>query len=1115
MQPEINSPKVRRQVEAIAQKVQIPPTELDIVRCLTWYCLNYKPQNYLEFGISSGYAVGTVAMSCPTVEIYGIDSWQQQPNPVKPPDYATGILRNIGYRGYTRFITGDSHTAFCRLCNSFIGSPVFDLILFREEIFATTTFPQLRDILPHLAPKGAMVITSNYSVKFDAIWNLIQRRFFQFQYIKINSNCGLVLAGSQPTNLEINTEVFPPQINSQLSLATSELDRLIPPEIKNDEFYRAIQEIAQTEKIKTVLEIGSSSGEGSTQAFVEGLRKNPHQTTLFCLEASQPRYQQLQKRYAGDTFVKCYNFSSISLENFPKETEVIQFYQNTKTNINDYPLERVIGWLRQDIEYLKKSGITENGINKIKAENRIEKFDVVLIDGSEFTGKKELEEIYGAKFIFLDDINSFKNYHNHQKLLADKNYNLVSQNNRLRNGYSIFKRVFNSTLSHQLPIHFFTIVLNGEPFIQYHIEILKKLPFQWHWHIIEGVADLKHDTAWSLPKGGRISDDIHSQGLSVDGTTKYLDRLKQLYPENMTIYRQPKGIFWDGKQEMVNAPLGNINQECLLWQIDVDELWTLEQICAGRQLFINNPEKTAAFYWCWYFVGENLVISTRNGYAQNPQQEWLRTWRFKPGMKWATHEPPKLIAPLANGEYGDVGEVNPLLHEETEKQGLIFQHFAYCTPEQLRFKEQYYGYKGAISDWLRLQKQTQFPVALNNFFAWVKDYTMVDTLESRGVMPIAKRNPSRNTWEFEVSQNSEKTVKIVIDGVFFQHNATTGIARVWRELLSEWVANGFAQNIMVLDRGGTAPKIPGIKYHSVEQYNYREAQSDRQILEQICQQEEADLFVSTYYTTPLSTPSVFMAYDMVPEVLGQNLDDPMWQQKHYGIRHASAYMAISEKTARDLGTFFPHISPESVTVAPCGVNSNLFPATPEEISGFKLKYGINKPYFLLVGQRIGWKGYKNAMLFFRAFSQFEAREHFDIICVGSNLQLEPELQAYIPRKKVSLLQLNDEELRVAYSGAVALIYPSKYEGFGLPLVEAMACGCPVITCPNASIPEVAGNAALYVDDKDVQGLLTALGEVQKPEVRQELIVKGFEQANKFSWSKMATIVSSTLQKFLL
>ena len=175
MQPEINSPQVRRQVEAIAQKVQIPPTELDIVRCLTWYCLNYKPQNYLEFGISSGYAVGTVAMSCPTVEIYGIDSWQQQPNPVKPPDYATGILRNIGYRGYTRFITGDSHTAFCRLCNSFIGSPVFDLILFREEIFATTTFPQLRDILPHLAPKGAMVITSNYSVKFDAIWNLIQR----------------------------------------------------------------------------------------------------------------------------------------------------------------------------------------------------------------------------------------------------------------------------------------------------------------------------------------------------------------------------------------------------------------------------------------------------------------------------------------------------------------------------------------------------------------------------------------------------------------------------------------------------------------------------------------------------------------------------------------------------------------------------------------------------------------------------------------------------------------------------------------------------------------------------------------------------------------------------
>jgi hypothetical protein len=102
------------------------------------------------------------------------------------------------------------------------------------------------------------------------------------------------------------------------------------------------------------------------------------------------------------------------------------------------------------------------------------------------------------------------------------------------------------------------------------------------------------------------------------------------------------------------------------------------------------------------------------------------------------------------------------------------------------------------------------------------------------------------------------------------------------------------------------------------------------------------------------------------------------------------------------------------------------------------------------------------------------------------------------------------ELRLAYAGAIALVYPSKYEGFRLPVLEALACGCPVITCPNSSIPEVAGEAALYVQDNDVNGLSNALCEVQKPEVRSALIKAGLEQAKKFSWSKMAETVSSAL-----
>lgn len=173
----------------------------------------------------------------------------------------------------------------------------------------------------------------------------------------------------------------------------------------------------------------------------------------------------------------------------------------------------------------------------------------------------------------------------------------------------------------ELKIHFFTIVLNGMPFIDKHIETFKKIAPEWHWHIIEGVAELKNDTAWSIGNGGRIESSFHKNGLSNDGTTEYLDSLKQEFPNQISIYRKPPGVFWNGKIEMVNAPLPSISEESLLWEIDVDEFWTATQINTGHQLFSSNPNKFSAFYWCHYFVGKNILISTRNGYANNPSFE--------------------------------------------------------------------------------------------------------------------------------------------------------------------------------------------------------------------------------------------------------------------------------------------------------------------------------------------------------------------------------------------------------------------------------------------------------------------------------------------------------------
>ena len=133
-----------------------------------------------------------------------------------------------------------------------------------------------------------------------------------------------------------------------------------------------------------------------------------------------------------------------------------------------------------------------------------------------------------------------------------------------------------------------------------------------------------------------------------------------------------------------------------------------------------------------------------------------------------------------------------------------------------------------------------------------------------------------------------------------------------------------------------------------------------------------------------------------------------------------------------------------------------------------------------------------------------------MVCTGSGYLLGNQFRELAAGSVVHSLYLSDDELRAAYSGATALVYPSKYEGFGMPVAEALACGCPVITCPNSSIPEVAGDAAIYVKDDDIEGMTDALCEVQKLKIRNRLIAQGLEQAKKFSWSNMANKVSSAL-----
>lgn len=222
--------------------------------------------------------------------------------------------------------------------------------------------------------------------------------------------------------------------------AVSSLDYLIPKKIKDDAFYSAIYRYSQSKDIHNILEIGSSIRKGSTQAFIEGIKKNYNNVTLFCLELSEIKFLSLRNYYKYNPSVVCYHGSSVPISSFPREEEIISFMRTFQTSLRGFTEEEVIGWLKQDIDYIRDTNAPEHGIEQIKLENNIDFFDIVLIDGSEFTGEAEFSLIYGAKFILLNDIRTFKNYHNYMRLLSDPLYLLIEENLSLRNGYAIFQK---------------------------------------------------------------------------------------------------------------------------------------------------------------------------------------------------------------------------------------------------------------------------------------------------------------------------------------------------------------------------------------------------------------------------------------------------------------------------------------------------------------------------------------------------------------------------------------------------------------------------------------------------------------------------------------------------
>ncbi|MFV0445248.1 MAG: glycosyltransferase family 4 protein [Planctomycetaceae bacterium] len=272
---------------------------------------------------------------------------------------------------------------------------------------------------------------------------------------------------------------------------------------------------------------------------------------------------------------------------------------------------------------------------------------------------------------------------------------------------------------------------------------------------------------------------------------------------------------------------------------------------------------------------------------------------------------------------------------------------------------------------------------------------------------------------------------------------------------------------------------------------------------------DAAVLHTSYFTSPplRRAPLVVTVYDMIyelfPELFNRDADERFRQQKRRCVEAATRIIAISNSAKRDVCELCD-IDPDRVDVTPLGVDVAYWRSRAMGIHQ-EVTTKLQRPYLLYVGTRFS---YKNFRRFVEAYDRSPLSADFDIVAAGC--PWSPEEQEFLGHlgaaaRVRNVVSPTDEELAMLYEGATAFIYPSLYEGFGLPLLEAMACGTPVVASNAGSIVEVAADAADYFDPNDSDSMTAAISRAVEPARSQELRSRGEKRVGQFDWDRTADL----------
>ncbi len=341
---------------------------------------------------------------------------------------------------------------------------------------------------------------------------------------------------------------------------------------------------------------------------------------------------------------------------------------------------------------------------------------------------------------------------------------------------------------------------------------------------------------------------------------------------------------------------------------------------------------------------------------------------------------------------------------------------------------------------------------------------------------------------------TNRNMAVTLDSIVFGLQARGGISNYWDRLVRYMVAVPSVTSHLVL------PKR--LKYADYDADWHSKRSTRREVLPtavsrylDVNDDRRCDVFHSSYYRSPASSSvrCVVTVHDFIYERYqhGPARWVHAWQ-KARSIRRAKAVICVSNATREDVLRYVPGVDPSRLHVVLHGVDQDTF--FPDPAGNISERGDM----VLYVGQRGGYKRFDLAV---EAVAQCPNLTLGIVGTPASRHEVEL-LEARLNGRWHWFGSVSNSRLRELYSSAFAFIFPSDYEGFGLPILEAMACGCPVVAARTASLPEVGGDAAIYAESQDPEIFAAALAQLgASPAYRQIAVDAGLRHAKKYTWER--------------